>query len=197
MVSSGSFLDEHLNVNWLRPESALWNAIASTVVSQYKLVPPSLDLGSGNGFFSFITAGGGFSPNYDWYRNVNPDGFWENRDIYDTFVATPKRNWIVKEPSYQIDCALDAKINLLCQTQALEFYRHFVLADANLACLLRTIRFRVFSPIFYIGWTRRSIRCGRSGASYAQVGAFCCAYRITSSKTTVSVIAGKSWVLRS
>lgn len=89
MTETPTSLDAHLNVNWLRPESALWDTIASQVISQCELVPPSLDLGSGNGIFSFITAGGEFSPEYDWCRNVDPHGFWNNRDIYDSFIEPP------------------------------------------------------------------------------------------------------------
>ncbi len=150
MSESPKFLDEHLNVNWLRPETALWDAIASTAISQFEFLPPSLDLGSGNGIFSFITGGGAFSPEYDWYRNVNPDGFWDNRDIYDTFIEPPRRSWITREPAYRIDCALDAKRNLLKQAEALKFYDRVVVADANLQLPFPDDSFEtVFSNILY------------------------------------------------
>src|SRR5438093_4598760 len=103
-MSSQSFLDAHLNVSWLRPESALWDAIASSIISQFPIQSPSLDLGSGNGMFSFITAGGDFSIDYDWYRNVDTKGFWDNKDIYDSFVASPMQSAIIKKPAYRIDC---------------------------------------------------------------------------------------------
>ena len=77
------FLKNHLNAAWLRPESALWGAIASTIVSKHEIEPPSLDLGCGNGIFSFITAGGNFSVDYDWYININVEGFWGNKEIYE------------------------------------------------------------------------------------------------------------------
>ena len=64
-MDSENYLYVHLNVNWLRPESALWDALASSVISQIPILSPSLDLGSGNGSFSFITAGGTFSSKYD------------------------------------------------------------------------------------------------------------------------------------
>lgn len=124
------FLDEHLNVQWLRPESALWDAIASAVVSQFSLRVPSLDLGAGNGVFSFITAGGAFSPDYDWYRNANPQ-CGASGDLYDAFVTGPTPQWIQRRPAYQIDCALDAKPNLLRQADALGFYHTTVVGDAN------------------------------------------------------------------
>jgi len=145
-----SFLDAHLNVGWLRPESALWDAIASSVVSQFPMASPSLDLGSGNGIFSFITAGGAFSQEYDWYRNVDPTGFWENRDIYDKVVEPPRQGWILNAPAYRIDCALDAKRNLLRQAQVLRFYDDVVVADANQKFPFPDDSFEtVFSNILY------------------------------------------------
>ncbi len=126
------FLEEHLQVQWLRPESALWDAIASRVIaSQGSFDSPSLDMGSGNGIFSFITAGGSFSPEYDWYRNADPGGSRQPRDLYDCFFAGPGPGSITRRPRYRIDCALDAKANLLRQAEGLEFYRRRIAADAN------------------------------------------------------------------
>ncbi|MDA2932774.1 hypothetical protein MYX82_00365 [Acidobacteria bacterium AH-259-D05] len=67
--------------------------------------------------FQFYYGGGAFSPEYNWYRNVDPRGFWDDRDIYNTLVAPPEKGWIINEPKYRIDCALDAKFNLLRQAQ--------------------------------------------------------------------------------
>jgi SAM-dependent methyltransferase len=144
------FLDAHLNVGWLRPESALWDAIASSVVSQFPMASPSLDLGAGNGIFSFITAGGAFSPEYDWYRNVDPRGFWANEDIYDTLLAPPREAWVASRPESGIDCALDAKPNLLRQSKSLKFYRNVAVANANHPLPFHEGSFQtVFSNILY------------------------------------------------
>ncbi|MBI2104111.1 MAG: methyltransferase domain-containing protein [Candidatus Omnitrophica bacterium] len=131
VTESASLLDAHLNVHWLRPESALWDAIASSVVARAELPPPSLDLGCGNGLFSFITAGGRFSPEYDWYRNVDLERAGEGGDLYDALGTLPRRAWITEEPRHQFDWGLDAKATLLEQAKALGFYRQTALADAN------------------------------------------------------------------
>lgn len=125
------FLDAHLNVSWLRPESALCDAIASDLIAAEPCKGPALDLGSGNGIFSFITAGGRFAAEYDWYRNVDVSGFWDNRDIYDRFVAPIKPEWITRRPVYAYDIALDAKRALLRQAQGLGWYGRIVQADAD------------------------------------------------------------------
>lgn len=131
VTGSRAFLEEHLNVYWLRPEAALWDAIASDVVCRFAFLSPSLDLGSGNGIFSFITAGGAFSLEYDWYRNVDLHGFWDGHDIYDSYAVSPDPKWVIRKPEYAIDWAVDRKVNLLRQAQALGFYRVTALADAS------------------------------------------------------------------
>lgn len=138
VTDATSFLDEHLNVQWLRPESALWDAIASAVVSQVAMDPPALDLGCGNGVFSFTTAGGRFSPAYDGYRNG------------EAFVAAPEAGWILQQAGDRMDCGLDANPNLLRHAHALGFYRETVLADANQRLPFPDERFQsVFSNILY------------------------------------------------
>jgi len=125
------FLKEHLNIWWLRPESALWDAIASATISQSKINAPSLDLGCGNGLFSFITSGGCFAPSYDWFRNVDVEGFWENKDIFDTDCGIEISEHIIKKPNFKFTYGLDHKNNLLVQAEKLNFYNHLITHDAN------------------------------------------------------------------
>ena len=109
------FLDEHLNVQWLRPESALCDAIASHRISQAVAASPSLDLGCGNGLFSFITAGGKFSPSFDLYlpekTGIRPE-------------------WILSRPP-GTDWGLDLKIDSVTRARELGFYRQCAVADAQ------------------------------------------------------------------
>jgi len=143
------FIDAHLNVAWLRPESALWDAIASRLLSKFDLSPPSLDLGCGNGIFSFITAGGNFSLDFDWYRNADPKGFWQNRDIYDVFHEFDHQ-WIIRKPRYRISVGADAKINLLKQAQRFDFYESAVVFDGNQALPFQSETFQtVFSNMLF------------------------------------------------
>ncbi|MDD5155675.1 MAG: methyltransferase domain-containing protein [Candidatus Omnitrophica bacterium] len=128
---AGSYLREHLNLVWLRPESALWDAIASSLVSRYNVMSPSLDLGCGSGLFSFITAGGRFSCEYDVYVNLSAEGFWENKDIYDAAAVKDLDTYIVKSPRGKFDFGLDHKKNLLNQAGMLHCYRELKLHNAN------------------------------------------------------------------
>ncbi len=150
VTDSVGALEAHLNVQWLRPESALWDAIASSVVSQAEFLSPTLEVGCGNGVFSFITAGGRFGPEYDGYRNADPRRSGEGEDLYDQFAAGPDPAWVTQRPDDLIDCAVDAKSNLLQQAQALAFYRTTVRADANLGLPFEDKAFQtVFSNMLY------------------------------------------------
>lgn len=144
------FLKAHLNVAWLRPESALWDAIASTLISKYDIISPSLDLGCGNGIFSFITAGGSFSIDYDWYINVEPEGFWEDKDIYNVCKISSLKEYILELPKYSFTFGLDHKPNLLAQAKALNLYKNLIEHDANKSLPFEDGQLEtVFSNILY------------------------------------------------
>jgi len=144
------FLKNHLNVSWLRPENALWNAIASSIISQEEIKSPSLEIGCGNGINSFITAGGNFSEDFDWYLNVETEGFWEKKDIYDTCKINNMDEYIIEKPDYKFTCGLDHKNNLLRQAESLELYDELILHDANQKLPFDDAEFKtVFSNVLY------------------------------------------------
>jgi hypothetical protein len=70
MTTSTTF-EELLNVFWLRPETALWREIDVRAMKQFSFKAPSLDLGCGDGIFSFIRSGGGFSSDFDAFRAMS------------------------------------------------------------------------------------------------------------------------------
>lgn len=143
-------LSAHLNVSWLRPENALWDAVASFHLSKYKIIPPSLDLGCGNGIFSFITAGGRFSIDYDWYINVDESRVKGRSDMYDTCLVNNLKKYITRDPAYKFTFGLDAKVNLLKQASLLGFYDNIIEHDANSRLPFREGQFKsVFSNILY------------------------------------------------
>ena len=61
-------LDAHLSVCWLRPENVVWDTVASYLVRKQGLSRPTLDLGCGNGIYSFVTAGGRFGASRPLFR---------------------------------------------------------------------------------------------------------------------------------
>ena len=114
------FLREQLNVWWLRPESALWDSIASHAVARCAMPEPSLDFGCGNGIYSFVTAGGRFDADYDWFVNANPE---TDRDMFDAVATDDLARWIVEPPARQFTHATDRKGNLLRQALGTGLYR--------------------------------------------------------------------------
>lgn len=143
-------LKAHLNVSWLRPESALWDAIASEAVARLPIKGPALDLGCGNGISSFITAGGAFDLDYDWFVNSDPRGFTKDKDLYDVRPTVDPRRHVSHPPRYQFDWGFDHKANLLAQASRLGLYRGVRQGDADkiLPFADRSLR-TVFSNILY------------------------------------------------
>jgi hypothetical protein len=54
-----------LNAFWLRPETAMWREVDIRAMASFEFRSPSLDLGCGDGLFSFIRAGGHFGVGFD------------------------------------------------------------------------------------------------------------------------------------
>lgn len=130
MTASATF-DELLNVFWLRPETALWREIDIQTMRSFEFASPSLDIGCGDGIFSFIRAGGKFDPSFDAFRSMsNLNKYFENADVFDAFDENLHPS-VIQAPHYQIDCALDHKENLLKKAGQLQLYKNMKVADVN------------------------------------------------------------------
>jgi SAM-dependent methyltransferase len=149
MTASTTF-DELLNVFWLRPETALWREIDIRAMSSFTFRSPSLDLGCGDGVFSFIRAGGRLDERFDAFRSVaRLDKFFDNADVFDAFDESVS-SVVIRRPSYEIDCGLDHKENLLKKARQLGFYRELKHGDANRPLPFPDHSFNsVFSNIVY------------------------------------------------
>lgn len=79
-------LNNFLNAYWLRPETAVWRTLDVKAMEGFQFVSPSLDLGCGDGTFSFLRAGGEYKDSFDVFLDVdNLDRFFDNEDVYDSF----------------------------------------------------------------------------------------------------------------
>jgi len=147
-------LHDFLNVYWLRPEVALFLALSSHVLQEAPFLPvekPSLDLGAGNGLFSFISMGGNLTLDYDVYLNAgNLEKFWENQDIYDNFSNRGDGKFIARKPIHTFSIGFDKKENLMKQASFLNLYEDYKIGDANKTWPLGDGRLKsIFSNIFY------------------------------------------------
>lgn len=143
-----NILYEFLNAYWLRPESAMWRTVDVESMKNFQMRSPSLDLGCGDGTFSFLRAGGSFDESYDVFTVGNLDSFFENIDVYD-YYDSRKIN-IKREARYKIDVGLDHKETLQAKASKLNLYKEFVTADANKGLPFESNSFlSVFSNIIY------------------------------------------------
>ena len=145
-----SVLKELLNVYWLRPESALWRSIDIEVMKDFEICGNSLDLGCGDGVFSYIRGGGKFDISFDDYQSIgNLEKYYDNEDIHDVFLEgySPKIN---RKPNYLFSTALDHKKNLLLKAKKLNFHQDYILHDANKDLPFEDHTFdSIFSNILY------------------------------------------------
>lgn len=125
-------IQAHLEAYWLRPESALWDAIAANHLAKHLVGKQNiLEIGIGNGYFSFLLLGGRFTPEFDWFYNVATEGFWRNTDIYNHDSGVSMEQFIANRPNTRIRVALDHKQSLLNQANRLGFVDKLIQHDCN------------------------------------------------------------------
>lgn len=148
-MASPSTFDELLKVFWLRPETALWRELDIRAMQSFAFRSPSLDLGCGDGLFSFVRAGGRFDDTFDAFRDVaHLDRFFDNVDVFD--APGESAPVITRRPDHRIDCGFDQKHNLLRKAARLDFYRELKQGDANSVLPFFDASFNsVFSNIVY------------------------------------------------
>ena len=136
---------------WLRPETAVWRALDFAALDGIELKRPSLDLGCGDGAFSFMRAGGRYSLAYDFSSmTAGHDQFFENRDIYNHFEPDKANDVVDTPPRYQIDIGLDHKPSLLQKARLTGLYNEAIACDANLRLPFANESFAtIYSNILY------------------------------------------------
>jgi len=149
-METSDTLKQLLNVFWLRPETALWREIDIRTMSAFEMRSPSLDLGCGDGNFSFIRAGGEFDVSFDAFRSVSQlDKFFQNVDVFDSYDETLS-SAVTNPPKYQIDVGFDYKINVLKKAGQLGLYGALKQGDANQPLPFPGASFNsVFSNVVY------------------------------------------------
>ncbi len=130
-MESTSTFDQLLNAFWLRPETAMWREIDIRAMDNFEFCSPSIDLGCGDGLFSFIRAGGCFGDSFDAFQAMGDlDRFFDNADVFDAYDESLSPA-ITQRPAYQIDMGFDHKENLLKKSSTLGLYRELKMGDAN------------------------------------------------------------------
>jgi hypothetical protein len=122
----------HLNAYWLRPEAALWDCIAARYLGvALKGRSDIVEVGIGNGFFSFLLFGGRFAPEFDWFYSVDTRGFRNHADIFDHDSEISLDRFVTKAPDIRLRLGLDHKQTLLNQAARLGLVDELVQHDCN------------------------------------------------------------------
>ena len=125
-------LRRFLQAYWLRPENAFWMTLRSETLSQYTLAHPSVDLGCGDGVFSFLHSGGVLDPGFDVFgavagldrvRDEHVDMFDHMSDDYQPSIVSPAPD--------RIDVGADLKASMLAKARSLDLYGRLVEHDSN------------------------------------------------------------------
>ncbi len=146
-----SYLSRFLSIYWLRPETALWRTLDCMALHEVEFISPIIDIGCGDGLFSFTRGGGVLDPDFDMFTNVgNLDAFFDKVDIYDHFDELAVAPIVKKKMVYQIEMGLDHKDSLLKKAFSLGCYDSVKVCDINSPLPVESSRYcTVFCNILY------------------------------------------------
>ena len=146
-----AYLTQFMNIYWLRPETALWRTLDCMALQEIEFIPPIVDVGCGDGLFSFTRGGGELSPEYDMFvQTENLESFFDKVDIYNHFDETAISPVVTKPMAYQIDLGLDHKEALLKKAFSLGCYNEVKTCDINHSLPLQDAQYRtIFCNILY------------------------------------------------
>jgi len=148
-MDNSKLVENFLNFYWARPETVIWRSLDAIVLKQFEFSNPMLDIGCGDGSFSFTNFEGEVSHSFDSYKNMsNTEGFFDGKDIHDQFIG--EKPQITKNPRMKIDTGIDWKENLLKKAKSLELYNKVIRHDANTTLPFEDNEFEtIFSNTFY------------------------------------------------
>lgn len=127
-----NYLTQLLETHWLRPETALWRTFDCLLLEDnVKLDNKIVDLGCGDGTFSFIAAGGKLI-NFDVFKNVTSmENYNKGSDIHNIKV-TDKFLFDDTNLRYSITYGIDNKDGLISKAKSLgRFYSDTKIHDLN------------------------------------------------------------------
>lgn len=124
-------LDAFLQLYWLRPTTALSRAIEALTLRDVTLRAPMLELGCGDGYASFLRAGGRFAADFDAYvsadRLAPVIGDPYPADV--PRVAAPRR---VHAPDLRIAVGVDHSPALCAKARTIGLYDEVIALDDGL-----------------------------------------------------------------
>lgn len=149
MDKTEQILKNFLNLHWIRPEVALWRTLDSIQLKKILFKKPMIDLGCGDGTFSFTLFEGQVKVDFDVYGTIkNTSGFFDGKDIQNQKAKIiPK---ITKNPKKKFETGIDWKKALLEKAEKLQVYDVLIKHDLNKPLPIEDKKYEtVFSNIFY------------------------------------------------
>ena len=133
MNNYNSLISEFLNVYWLRPENAIFSAnLADSINRNFTSHEEDkiLEVGLGDGIFSFTTWGGELDKTFDVYSTTKRLTFGNySDDIYDSYDKDTYQPVITRKASLKIDLGYDIKQNLINKASKLHLYNKLEVKD--------------------------------------------------------------------
>lgn len=125
-------LRAYLNAYWLRPENAMWMTLRSDALACSSRSGYDLDLGCGDGVFSFIHGGGRLEPAFDVFHSVELAGDTHGKRL-DMFDHIDERYHpiVSRDPNRAIRTGTDLKPTLLAKACRLNVYEELLQHDLN------------------------------------------------------------------
>ena len=125
------YLRQLLSIHWLRPETALWRTFDCLLLRDVDITGRTVDLGCGDGTFSYIMAGGKIN-NYDVFMNIeNLSEYNRGADIHDVVTNETLEN-DNSNLRYKYTYGIDHKEGLISKAKRFRgFYENAMVHDLN------------------------------------------------------------------
>ncbi len=149
MDYSSEVLKKFLNLYWIRPETAFWRTLDVLQMKSIKFKKPILDIGCGDGSFSFTNFGGKVDSSFDVYRTINDtSGFFSGVDIHDQNKSVKPK--IIQKAKKKDRCWIRLEKNLLTKANQFKMYQKLIQHDSNEKLPFDDNTFEtIFSNTFY------------------------------------------------
>jgi SAM-dependent methyltransferase len=128
------YLEQLLEIHWLRPETALWRTFDSLLLEEsgiFKYSNKNIDLGCGDGTMSYLAAGGKII-NYDVFEKVKSlKNYNKGEDIHNC-TELGNINHSNADLRYSFDYGVDHKDVLVRKAKCFDsFYKNTLVQDLN------------------------------------------------------------------
>ena len=140
-----NLIRRYFQIYWLKPFDGINDAANAWALSQFEWSDPILEVGGGDGVFSFVMHGGEFLLRDDRYSQTNPSKLG---DIYDVYHRDQQLN-IKRDVRLKYQVGVDLKLSHLYKSAETNLYKALVLSKPESLPLASGSFKTVFLYIFH------------------------------------------------